>query len=175
MIAAISRLTTDYVDTEDRLRLSGLIANGPPVAMWLTQRLATRLLAALLQWLDKQVGGTKAAQAPAAAADLQSELVHGFAQEAAVADLKPLERVQAAATDGWLIQSVDLTPQEQGITLIFRTADGQAVGLPLKAQELRQWLAIMRGIWLGAGWPEAPWPEWMKAEAKPDERQIVLH
>lgn len=178
MIAAISRLTTDYVDVEDRLRLAGEIAGGAAVAMWLTQRLALRLLPQLLQWLDKQVGATSAQDAKGSrstAPEVQKQVVHSFAQEAALAELKPQERVRAAPSDEWLIQSVDLVPTNERIALVFRTADGRAAGLGVTAQELRQWLSIMRGVWLAAGWPDTPWPEWMKGEVRPSERQIVLH
>ena len=178
MIAAIRRLTTDYVDNEDRLRLSGDIADGAPVSMWLTQRVALRLLPVLAQWLDSQIGMAVTQDAAAsrlAAQDAQKQIVHGFAQEAAVAELESQDPVQAAPSAGGLIQSIDLTPSERGIRLVFRTADGRAAGFSLSAAELRQWLAIMRGVWLRAGWPEAPWPEWMKGEARPAERQIVLH
>lgn len=163
MIATINRLTTDYVDTEDRMRLSGHVADGPPVVMWLTQRLALRLLPEMLKWLDKQIGSKSA------------QVVHSFAQEAAVADLPPLERVQPATSDVWLIQQVDIGPADERITLVFKTADGRAAGVGVTAVELRQWLAIMRGVWLNAGWPDTPWPDWMKGEARTSERQIILH
>lgn len=178
MVAAISRLTTDYVETEDRLRLSGEIADGPPVSMWLTQRVGLRLLPELLRWLDARIGATPAQDAGAsrsAAQDVHKEVVHGFAQEAAMAELKPQERVRAGTTTGSLIETIEIRPGEPRIVLVFRTTDGQTAGLGLTAPELRQWLAIMRGVWLNAGWPEAPWPEWMKGEARPVERQIVLH
>lgn len=177
MIAAISRLTTDYVDTEDRLRLSGHVADAPPVVMWLTQRLALRVLPALLRWLDIQAGvaSGQGRAARSTAPEAQKQVVHSFAQEAALAELTPLERVEAAASVGWLIQSVDLAPGEQRIALVFKAADGRSAGVGVTAQELRQWLAIVRGAWLNAGWPEAPWPEWMKGEARPAGRQLVLH
>ena len=80
MIAAISRLTTDYVDAEDRLRLSGEVADSTPVAMWLTQRLALRVLPALLQWLDGQTGGgpQDAAGSRSSAEELRKQVVHSF-------------------------------------------------------------------------------------------------
>jgi hypothetical protein len=36
---ALDRTTTEYIDTEDRLRLSGQYADGSAVVIWLTQRL----------------------------------------------------------------------------------------------------------------------------------------
>ena len=39
----LHRLTTDYVEEEDRIRVSGASANGDTVVLWLTQRLLNRL------------------------------------------------------------------------------------------------------------------------------------
>jgi hypothetical protein len=36
-MTALDRITTEYIDTEDHLRLSGQYANGPAVVVWLTQ------------------------------------------------------------------------------------------------------------------------------------------
>ena len=178
MIATLTRLTTSYADVEDRILLAGEIANALPEAMWLTQRLALRLLPALLQWLDHQTGvmSSQASGALRSTAELQKQVVHGFAQEAATAELVPQPPVQIArAGEGWLIHSVDLTPAQDRLALVFRAADGRAVGVALTAMELRQWLAILHGVWLRAEWPVVVWPEWFQGEAKPSGQQIVLH
>ena len=39
MTDSLDRITTEYIDTEDRIRLSGQYAGGPAVVIWLTQRL----------------------------------------------------------------------------------------------------------------------------------------
>ena len=36
---ALDRITTEYLDTEDRLQLSRQYADGAAVVIWLTQRL----------------------------------------------------------------------------------------------------------------------------------------
>ena len=38
----LDRTTTEYIDTEDRLRLSGQYADVPAVVIWLIQRLIYR-------------------------------------------------------------------------------------------------------------------------------------
>ena len=137
-----------------------------------------RLLPALFQWLDHQTGVTsnQASTASRSTAELQKQVVHGFAQEAARAELAPQQPVQiAGAGEGWLIHSVDLTPAQERLALVFRAADGRAAGVALTAIELRQWLAILHGVWLAAGWPASVWPEWIQGEAKPSGQHIVLH
>ena len=178
MIPALTRLTTNYVDVEDRILLAGEIEKSPPAAMWLPQRLALRLLPALLQWLDHQTGVTssQASGALRSTSELQKQVVHGFAQEAARAEIMLQPPVQiAGAGEGWLIHSVDLTPAQDRLALVFRAADGRAAGVALTAIELRQWLAILHGVWLAAGWPASVWPDWIQGEAKPSGQQIVLH
>jgi len=39
MTSNLDRITTEYIDAEDRLRLSGKYADGAAVVIWLTQRL----------------------------------------------------------------------------------------------------------------------------------------
>lgn len=165
MVAVLKRVTTEFIEAEDRLRLSGEVESAPPVVMWLTQRLAARLLPPLLQWLDRTTG-----------LPLRREIIHGFAQEAAVAAIQPQPPVQPPpAGEAWRVEAIDVTPTEDGIGLVFRAPGGQAAGFGLTAQELRQWLAILHGTWLRAEWPQAVWPEWIQGETKPTGQQIVLH
>lgn len=165
MVAIIKRMTTEFIAAEDRLRISGEIADAPPAVMWLTHRLASRLLPHLLQWLDRQTG-----------VPLRREIIHGFAQEAAVAELHPQAPVQAAPLQqAWLIETIDIAPAEERIALAFRARATSAVHVSLTAQELRQWLAIMHAHWVRAGWSTAAWPEWIQSEARPGGQQVVLH
>lgn len=180
MIPTLRRVTTEFVEDEDRLRLAGDVENAPPVEMWLTQRLALRLLPPLFQWLDQQTGAASLQAATpsrsSVVASVQKQVVHNFAQEAAVAQFKPQPAVQVPAEgEGWLIQSVDLAPAEPSIALVFRAGDGRATGVSLMATELRQWLAILHGLWTRAQWPAGVWPDWIQREARPSGQQIVLH
>lgn len=40
----LQRITTQYIEVEDRLRLTGELAPGEVVVLWLTQRLMHRLI-----------------------------------------------------------------------------------------------------------------------------------
>ena len=90
----LQRITTTYVDVEDRLRLTGVLANGTVVQLWLTQRLLGRLVPPLTSWLVRNalLGAEHAlpGAAPAAKVALaDQEMVQGFAQQSAWAQLKP--------------------------------------------------------------------------------------
>src|SRR5688500_11623886 len=84
MTVTLKRVSTEYSDREDRLRLSGEVEGAGPVVIWLTQRLAARLLPLLLKYLDQQTDGRP-----------HRDALHGFAQQAARAELKPQAPVRA--------------------------------------------------------------------------------
>lgn len=164
-MVTLERITTEYVESEDRIRLSGEAASGAPVVIWLTQRLLQRLLPVLLPLLDGRRDSHYA------------EIMQGFAQQAARAELKPQAPVKAeAGRVAWLALAVDIAPAEQAVTLIFRSADGQAASLMLGALPLRQWLGILHDFYVKAEWSLAEWPEWIRASTLPATPQsIVVH
>jgi hypothetical protein len=155
-VPELQRLTTEYVDTEDRLRLTGEIRPGETTVLWLSQRLLLRLLPPLFLWLEKQsVDG------------LPLDIAQGFAQQAAQANLSPEAPVaRAAQSQEWLVEAVDLSPKEDILTLQFRAQPPKAVTLSMSAQALRQWLNILHTLWGLAEWPIGIWPQWM-ADSKP--------
>lgn len=166
MMPSLQRITTEYIDLEDRIRLAGEVENAAPVVIWLTQRLLQRLLPALLQWLECQGDATPLA-----------ELLHGFAQQAARAELTPQTPVRAVAgCTAWLALSVDIAQSKEAVSLTFRGADGQDAVLTLATKPLRQWLGIVHDAYLKADWPLNVWPDWVGASTLPAGLQaVVLH
>lgn len=166
----LQRITTEYIEAEDRLRLAGQVAEGQPVVLWLTQRLLLRLVPHLCGWLEKQTS----AGAPV-------EIVQGFAQQAALASLESAEPVRPPEeTVGALVLSVDLTTSARLLVMQFKIeTGGEAVAsLAFEARPLRQWLGIVHGRWLAAGWPAGPWPDWLveaKAPRTASRMTAVLH
>jgi len=148
----LQRVTTEYVVTEDRIRLSGATADDQTVVLWLTQRLLNLLAPQLTGWLERQ----------GASEVMDSELAQGFAQEAAEASLAAEPAVQAASPAGaWLIESVDIHIGTDGVVLTFKSEEGVVANLTLMTQALRQWLGIVRGQYGVGGWPKDVWPTWM--------------
>lgn len=162
----LTRITTEYVDFEDRLRLTAETDGGERVSLWLTQRLLQRLIPLLLRWLEKQAG-----QAP------HAEVLQGFAQQAARSELQPQAPVQAEAGGaGWLVQSVDITQSPQNVRLTFKGGAGKAASLTLEAKPLRQWLNIVHDAYSKAEWRHEGWPEWAREGATPGGRpDVVVH
>lgn len=184
--AELRRLTTRYVDHEDRMRLAGELANGQVQVLWLTQRLLNRLLPHLWQWLNLAVqsqpqshdspGAAAAATSPGAQAELQR-----FAQQSATAQRQqqtPVNPAQAERT--LLVQSVDIAQLPAGLKLVFKAApppigniptlvpappQAQAVCLTLASQPMRQWLHILYQQYEAGGWAVNHWPAWLRPEA----------
>lgn len=176
MALELQRITTEYVEHEDRIRLSGERPNGDTVVLWLTQRLLNRLVPHLTAWLDRQVPSASTIPAFQAA---HQDIVQGFAQQAARAQLAPEPPVRASSpVASGRVDAVDIAQGEDAVVLTFKgKADVQAV-LKLAAQPLRQWLGIVYEQCLRAEWPTTAWPAWMEQaqlSSTPATGSAVLH
>ena len=170
-MSALQRLTTEYVDREDRIRLSGESESGETVVLWLTQRLLNRLLMPLCDWLPDHGGPTARERTPSKL-DHHAELRQSFAQQAARAGLTPQPPVRPIEdSPGCLVVTVNLTARPGLMQLEFIGAANPAgeaprlAGLALPTQNLRQWLNILFDQYRHAGWPLDAWPAWMQDTA----------
>lgn len=165
-MSELQRITTEFVDIEDRIRLSGQATTDQVVMIWLTQRLLGRLIPHLLGWLEKK-----------SAVDARLvEVVQGFAQQAARAYLAPQAPVQCQVdTCAWLVLSVDVVSAEEVLQLVFKGADDLSVSLSLGAQALRQWLNILHDQYRVAEWPLHLWPQWMMPEQFSMPADVRMH
>ena len=50
----LERITTEYVEVEDRIRLTGESEDNQTIVLWLTQRLLTQIISHLLGLIEKQ-------------------------------------------------------------------------------------------------------------------------
>ncbi|GAB4270445.1 MAG: hypothetical protein Kow0065_20260 [Methylomicrobium sp.] len=162
-VPVLSRITTVYIPTEDRVRLSGQVAPGRVVVVWLSLRLLNRMVPMLTEWLEKQD------------ADLpRADLLQSVKQERARDQL--LER---ARQDGelpvpaeqpesdWLARSVDVQQRSDRMQLIFKDQPSppqRLAALPLQPLQLRQWLNILLTAYAQAQWPLDVWPEWIREQ-----------
>ncbi|WP_435751613.1 hypothetical protein [Thauera sp. AutoDN2] len=159
-MATLQRITTEYIDQEDRIRLTGELAQGDTVVLWLTQRLMNRLVAHLTAWLSRQI--SPASRIPSVQAAHQ-EIVQGFAQQAARAQLAPEPPVRASSEEaGWRVDSVDIAQGEEAVVLTFKGEGEAQATLTLTAQPLRQWLGIVFEQYQRGEWPTTVWPGWME-------------
>jgi len=155
----LQRITTEYSEAEDRIRLAGETADGTTLTLWLTRRLLDRLIPHLVLWLEQQH------------ADLpRADLMQEFAQQKAQSQLVPQAPVAAPDEGGRLVQAIDLTPGTEQLHLNFKGAAGEPAGIGFAAIPLRQWLGILQQAYAMAEWPLTPWPAWMT-----DSRQSSTH
>jgi len=172
MTTTLRRITTEYIEIEDRLRISGEIADAEAVVIWLTQRLLLRLLPLLLQWLDQQTQHTvNNANTP------RVDVLQSFAQQTARAQLEHQPPVRPSGSSAtWLAHSVDIAQSAQEMALTFKSVDDllQPATLALAAQPLRQWLNIVYDAFVIAGWPLEVWPDWIRDGATPAQAQIAV-
>ncbi|TRW92015.1 hypothetical protein [Candidatus Methylobacter oryzae] len=165
----LQKVTIQYCEQEDRIRLTGEVENAAPVVIWLTQRLLQRVLQALLKH-DQSEGGLHS----------HHHIFQSFAQQAATAELEQTPQVSvqpAVESSVWLVNSVDLANSEQRVELTFRGSDDQQVRLLLNEMLLRQWLAIIYGLYLKADWPLDVWPDWIggNASATNSQQAVRMH
>lgn len=167
----LKRVTTEYVDAEDRLRLSGETGDGGVLVLWMTQRMVNRLIGALAQWLEKQSGDV-----------LPVEIAQGVAMKTAMSSLPPSPPVKPKQNEtvaSYLVQTVDLNFSPARCVLKFKTAatGPEQARLAFDAKHLRWWLGILRNLYGRAGWPTQSWPDWLAENKKPagEERPLVVH
>lgn len=149
----LHKMTSEFVEDEDRMRLTGELKEGGTVVIWLSQRLLRRLFPHLLKWLEQQ-----------SVSNLPSDLLLSFAQQAARAEL-PLEPPVRSGKDAqmWLAHAVDITAEAAGLRVNFRGMHQESARVILHSQQLRQWLGIMHDLWQRAEWPAGLWPEWVSS------------
>lgn len=160
-LRSITRITIQYDDTEDRIKLLGETPEGTAV-LWFTQRLLNRVIAVLCQKLEPSDS------------DPRLEALNSFAQMAAIYTLEPLPPVQPPSdADTMLVQEVSITAGAEVVQLVLKQVPGEVgeFSLALRNDELRQWLAILHGQYVKAGWPTNIWPDWV--EGRPPEREAI--
>lgn len=162
----LQRLTTEYNEHEDRIRIAGEVDNASAQVFWLTCRLLNRIIPHLTLWLERQHGNLP-----------RADLFQSFAQQAAQQGLAPQAPVQAGPDSlPWVVQAVDIGTGTEHLQLTFKSSAGNAASVRFSAQALRQWLGILHQAYAAAQWPLAIWPEWMAGVAgKGTPSSVVLH
>ncbi len=182
MSVRLNRMTTEYNAVEDRIRISGDTENGPCI-IWVSQRLAQRLVLELFKWLEAgpqlvnsdQSPEEKAKQAQKKASPMDQLM----AQQSASAAIKPQKSVEVHTdTEQWLATAVDvkMIPEPEAIYLNFKSQQNHQAHLLLSKAVVRQWLAIVHKGYMAGDWPMTVWPDWfMQAEQKEVSKPRQLH
>jgi len=176
-VRQIARMTTTYDMLQDRLRVSVLDSDGRTALLWLTQRLAGRVIAALIEQLDQA-----AAPGPAAGPVMAApRAVRSGMQllEQARADLERVSKtapeaaapavVALSSDEQFLVHKASVRRGDRGVILAFHWSEAvqDAAILVISATRLRQWLRIFHNHYRNAGWPLDIWPKWFEDAARP--------
>ncbi|MEI6803496.1 MAG: hypothetical protein WCK83_10060 [Burkholderiales bacterium] len=166
MTVTLLRITTDYVDFQDRIRLRCEVEEGSSLDIWLTQRLLARLVPALCNTLLTP-----------ARDDAYAEVMQAFAQQSAVSSLVPQAPVQSVQSGpSWLAHVIDLNVEPEGTRIKFRGEGSHAATVIMEGMHLRQWLAILHNVASAAQWQLDVWPTWLHESAIPPANTgAVLH
>ena len=153
----LERVTTEYVEMEDRLRLTASLRSGKTISFWFTQRLLIQLLLACTDWLENQ--SPDIAKKIATSQSKDSAL--SLAQESAKSELHAETSVVASPNSpNLLVKELDINFRTEGIELVIK-AKNERFSLILDTKQLRQWLSIIYMLWQNAKWPNSHWPDWM--------------
>ena len=161
-MSELCRVTSQYVDFEDRIRLTGELTDGQQVVLWLTRRLTERMVPHLVKWLEQSEVAVRETRSPAHTIT-RSSPYQRFVQESAHSQLIPQPPLQARLGErSWLICSVELKSAPGVLRLTFkgRLALEQVQFSPGE-RPLRQWLQVIHDLYVLAGWPRDVWPLWM--------------
>ncbi len=168
-VQRLVKITFDYSATEDRLLARAQPVDGEPVALWLTQRLARRLVDALCTHLDKTAVADRAASLirPAGAAGgdpdpQQKDMLLNFRREAAAMKRTSTTPVPEVAIEGApLLQTIRVQLSKNRVLLALELPDG-AAALPLTQDHVWQLLQILLNVFRRGDWPLDSWPSWLR-------------
>lgn len=149
----LSKITFDYVPREDRLLARVQAADGERSALWLTRRLALRLVQALCAHLEK-IASTQSPQ--------HADLLQSFRHQAAVASNRPGAPVpDIDSNDAFLLDTIELQldTEHAHLTLMLATAPSR---LSLSQEQVWRLLQILLDMFRRAEWPVDAWPAWMR-------------
>lgn len=158
LLFQIQTFTARYDPAEDRVRLDAIDAKGHKQAVWLTRRLADRVIPVLVSHLE----GKTPEGIPA---DLAQGMNQSRARQARqTGDISPAV-VAESETPTWLCRTIHVQKAQQGLNVMF-TDDARINAVtPMVEANLRAVLDILLELYTKAGWPTEPFPEWMKPEA----------
>lgn len=163
MTETVKRFTTEYVVGEDRIRISVERDDDSLVLLWLTRRLAARLVPQIVKVLDAlpRLGGqAKPAPTDNVQRRNQMDALGKIEQQAPV-----LSGELPGDIEAHLINSLGVRVRSAGMLLDFKAGEDALIQtFPFTEEALRQWLGLLNATFRKAGWDEDVWPKWITAK-----------
>ncbi len=149
----LKKVTLQYIEIEDRIRMSAEFDGGEPAVFWLTQRLCRRLVPKLAGHLEYSAQKSLLVDKGL----MLSVQQHDAEWQQTLSE--PVKVVGLARSV--LPEKVDLHCLAGGASIIFPfDGKGEQARLQMNMVELRQWMGVVYRQFRLAGWPMEVWPNW---------------
>lgn len=166
---AVRRFTTEYVGTEDRLRLALERGDGSIATLWLTRRLVRRLVVHIVKVIDTLprlrgdggAGGGGQVSQPSDNVQRRNQLeaLGKIEQQAPV-----LGGTLPDGLESHLITALGVRMTKKAVLIDCKVDKEIVQTLPFSEAELRQWLGVLHLNFRKAEWVEDIWPKWITAK-----------
>ena len=170
---SLKKVTAEFIETEDRIRLSALSDDDKTVAFWLTQRLLSRLITHLAKWLEKNPPDLQKASSG------QNNPDPGFIEPEKKSDRAPFPEQTSVkikkSDESVLITEVDVKFGENGLVLILKSEKKSCAKISFTGTEARQWINILLNLWQKGGWPSSLLPQWIKNNSIEETSTNTIH
>lgn len=169
----LKKVTSEFIETEDRIRLSALNTDNNTIAFWLTQRLLSRLISHLSKQLETDSTEAQNTQKGKPrdfsrsgrdetdsneVRNTQKSEPQGFSHSGG--DVAPQSPVKIEKSNRpILITEVDIKFGNNGLILILKSETESRAAISFTLSELKQWLDILYSLWHKAGWPISQLPQ----------------
>lgn len=148
----LKKVTMQYIEIEDRIRMLADLDGDERAVFWLTQRLCKRLIPKLVHHLEHSAPDSLL---------VEKGLMLSVQQHDAGWQQKYSEPVRSSGLSRSVLpERVDLLCPAGGAAIIFPLAEGKPARLQMTMLELRQWMAVVYRLFKVAGWSMEVWPQW---------------
>lgn len=166
MMTKFTNITMSYSRAEDRIHLALALEGDQYLRMWMTQRLARKLVVTLAGHLEKteppREQGTPLAPGPVATPVEQARSL-AREQAQAVARIRPARpTIPPADVPIWLIKDVTLKLSTARVGVMFSSDLDIQPAATLDRTMVRQWLSVLHRQFVKGDWPLDVWPRWMR-------------
>ncbi len=150
----LKKVTLQYIEIEDRIRMSADLDGENSAVFWLTQRLCRRLVPRLVGHLEHSAQKSSL---------VDKGLMLSVQQHDAEWQQRRSEPVRICElARSVLPEQVNLYCPAEGAAIIFPLdAGGDRARLQMNMVELRQWIGVVYRLYRVAGWPMEVWPRWL--------------
>jgi hypothetical protein len=167
----LTRLSAQYSEKEDRIRLMGEDLGGNAVEIWCTQRLLSLVIGHLCGLIEQQVEAV--IPAPSRVQGV-AQAVSSAEQQFAAATFRNEQPVQVTrSARSWLVHTIDIHRKGNTTRLVFKGDHGVAA-MDYDMMLLRQWIHILFKLYAMAGWQRQGWPDWVTSTAAMPTHKINM-